>query len=99
MIALLFASILGGTVTLAALWPYGALLAFLCAPFGGSLLALLAAVLVAYRRRGENLDLDLDQTADQMVALLNKVAQQGRQREGVEPISTDAREGPRSLAS
>jgi hypothetical protein len=49
VIVLLFASLLGGTITFALLWPHGALVAVLCAPFGGSTMAVLVDGLVARR--------------------------------------------------
>ncbi len=50
MILLLVAALLGGFMTMAVLWPHGALVALACAPFGGSLLALMAGLLLAFLR-------------------------------------------------
>ena len=52
IIVLLFASLLGGGITLALLWPCGALVAVLCAPFGGSTMMLLVGGLIARRGAG-----------------------------------------------
>ena len=50
MIVLLAAALIGGLVTFAALLPYGVLIAFLGAPFGGSFLTLIAGLLLAFVR-------------------------------------------------
>jgi membrane associated rhomboid family serine protease len=50
MIVSLFAALVGGIVTLAGLLPYGALIALISMPFGGSLAALLAGLLLAVLR-------------------------------------------------
>ncbi len=50
MIPLLFATLAGGALTFAFLWPYGLLLAIAGAPFGASLLTLCAALFIALRR-------------------------------------------------
>ena len=50
MIVLLIAALAGGIVTLAGLLPYGALVALVSMPFGGSLAALLAGLLLAVLR-------------------------------------------------
>jgi hypothetical protein len=50
MALLLVAALLGGVMTFAVLLPYGILTALLAAPFGGSLLTLMAGVLLAYLR-------------------------------------------------
>ena len=47
MIVLVFAALIGGFGTLAVFWPYGAFTALVAAPFGGSLLALVAGLLLA----------------------------------------------------
>ncbi len=49
VIVLALAAWIGGLITVVALWPFGWLIAFAGAPFGGSLLALAAAVLVVLR--------------------------------------------------
>ncbi len=50
VIVLMAAALVGGFATLIALWPLGPIIALASAPFGGSLLALVAALLVALRR-------------------------------------------------
>jgi hypothetical protein len=50
VILLVVAAWIGGSVTFAALWPYGALTALLSAPFGGSFLALIAGLWLAILR-------------------------------------------------
>jgi hypothetical protein len=47
MFLILAAAVLGGAVTIAALWHLSAVIAFLAAPFGGSLAAGLAVVFAA----------------------------------------------------
>jgi hypothetical protein len=47
------ASLLGGLVSCVLLWPYGATIALLSMPFGGSLFVLIAAILVYMRAPGE----------------------------------------------
>jgi hypothetical protein len=49
MVVLIVAAILGGLSTFALLFPYGALAAFIGAPFGGSFLALVVGMLMAFR--------------------------------------------------
>ncbi|MPR12254.1 hypothetical protein [Microvirga tunisiensis] len=44
-----FAALIGGFISCALLWPYGAAIALLSMPFGGSLFALLAAIVVHMR--------------------------------------------------
>ncbi|MBL0408125.1 hypothetical protein JKG68_29980 [Microvirga aerilata] len=58
MALLLVAALLGGLMTFAVLLPSGILTALVAAPFGGSLLTLIAGLLLAYlrtkaERRGE----------------------------------------------
>ncbi|MBM1172059.1 hypothetical protein [Microvirga arabica] len=50
MIVLLIAALVGGIVTFAGLLTYGALIALISMPFGGSLAALLAGLLLAVLR-------------------------------------------------
>ncbi len=50
MIVLLVAALVGGVVSLAVLWPYGALTAFLGAQLGATFLALTAGLLLAFLR-------------------------------------------------
>ena len=50
MMFLLVAAMLGGVVTFVGLLPYGALVALISMPFGGSLAALLAGLLLAMLR-------------------------------------------------
>jgi hypothetical protein len=85
VIVLLFASLLGGAITLALLWPYGALVAVLSAPFGGSTMAVLVGGLLALRGAGydASVDLTLEQGTDEMVAMLRQAAEQGRQTESL----------------
>ncbi len=45
VIVLLVAAIMGSFLTIALLWPLGALIAFAAAPFGGGMLVLVVAVL------------------------------------------------------
>lgn len=47
VILMMISAIIGAAITIALLWPYGMALAFLGAPVGGSLLALVVALLVA----------------------------------------------------
>jgi hypothetical protein len=47
------AGIIGGAATFAALWPYGALIALIAAPFGASLSALLVGALKVLRSSGK----------------------------------------------
>jgi hypothetical protein len=90
IIVLLFASLLGGVITLALLWPYGALVAVLSAPFGGSTMALLVGGLIARRGAGydESLDRNQEQATDEMVAVLRQAAELGRLSEGLPALST-----------
>jgi hypothetical protein len=83
VIVLLFASLLGGVITLALLWPYGALLAVLSAPLGGSTMAVLVGGLIALRgaEHGESVDPTLEQATDEMVALLRQAAELGHPSE------------------
>ncbi len=46
MLLLLIAALIGELITLAVLWPYGALVAFIGASFGASALTLIVALLV-----------------------------------------------------
>jgi len=46
MIFLVFAALVGSTATVASLWSTSVLLALICAPFGGSALAAVAAALL-----------------------------------------------------
>jgi hypothetical protein len=46
-------ALVGGLVSCVLLWPYGAAIALLSMPFGGSLFALIAAVLIYMRAPGE----------------------------------------------
>jgi hypothetical protein len=79
MILLILGGVVGGGVTFLALWPFGGVLAFLAAPFGASLLALVAGSYLAWmrtkdHRRGES---GSDET-DRMIAALNHAAEAGR---------------------
>jgi hypothetical protein len=46
-------ALVGGLISCVLLWPYGAAIALLSIPFGGSLLALLTAILVYMRVSSE----------------------------------------------
>ncbi len=46
MLLLLIAALVGELITLTVLWPYGALVAFIGAPFGASALTLIVALLM-----------------------------------------------------
>jgi hypothetical protein len=48
-----FVSLLGGLISCVLLWPYGATIALLSIPFGGSLSVLLVAFFVYWRASGE----------------------------------------------
>ncbi len=50
MIVLLAAALVGGLGSFVVLWPFGALAAFLGAQLGGTFLALMAGLLLAWRR-------------------------------------------------
>src|SRR3954471_2897620 len=79
IIVLIAASLLGGVITLAFLWPYGALVAVLSAPFGGSMTALLVGGLIALRGAGydESFDRNQEQATEEMVALLRACLRRG----------------------
>ena len=51
MILVLPTALIGASVTFALLWPHGAFLALVSAPFGGSFLALLAGLLLTFLER------------------------------------------------
>jgi hypothetical protein len=51
MIVAISVSFIGAFITTTLLWPYGPLLALISAPFGGSFLALLAGLLLTFRKR------------------------------------------------
>jgi hypothetical protein len=53
---------LGGLVSCVLLWPYGVAIALLSMPFGGSLFALIAAILV-YMRASDEAAPSVDRTA------------------------------------
>jgi hypothetical protein len=58
MALLLVATLLGGFITFALLWPYGILVALVGAPFGGSFLCLMAGLLLALLRTRAERDVD-----------------------------------------
>ncbi|WP_404289307.1 hypothetical protein ACD578_24520 [Microvirga sp. RSM25] len=62
VITYLAAALIGAGFSCVLLWPYGAAIAFLSMPFGGSLLAVIAAVLV-YMRASDETELS-DEHAD-----------------------------------
>ncbi|PVE22048.1 hypothetical protein DC522_23085 [Microvirga sp. KLBC 81] len=49
VLVFMVSALIGAAATLGALWPLGAAIALIGAPFGGSLLALLVAVLLTAR--------------------------------------------------
>jgi len=49
MLFIVMSGILGAGVTFVVLWPYGAFIAFLGAPFGGALFAALAGLWLGWR--------------------------------------------------
>ncbi len=53
MFLLIPAAITGGATTAVLLWPFGVLVALIAAPFGGSLLAVVAAGFLAWQSSGE----------------------------------------------
>jgi hypothetical protein len=53
VIVYIVAALVGGIVSCILLWPYGAAMALLSMPFGGSLFALLAGILVYMRASDE----------------------------------------------
>jgi hypothetical protein len=91
VIVLLFASLLGCAITFALLWPYGALVAVLSAPLGGSTTAALVDGLIALRGAGydESLDPTLEQATDKMVAMLRQMAEQGRRSESLPALPNE----------
>lgn len=56
MFVLVTAALIGGVISTVSLWDYGILIAFGCAPFGGSLLAFVAAVAFSNMRGGPGSD-------------------------------------------
>lgn len=82
MVLLVFVAIAGGLAAGAAVAPFGLLAALLAAPMGGSLCAVVAA-LVLMRLRGPAVpsDVDLDAQTDAMVADLRGVAAQARSQD------------------
>jgi hypothetical protein len=71
MIVLVFAGLLGGVATAALAAPVGVLAAICAAPFGGSLLAVIAGLVLASRRSGEGEE--AYDTTDKQVAALRSV--------------------------
>ena len=94
VIVLLFASLLGGSITLALLWPYGVLVAVLGAPFGGSIMTVLVGGFLALRGPGhdESRNLAREQATDEMVALLSKPPSRGAGPRA-RPLSRPTRDG------
>ncbi|WP_375410384.1 hypothetical protein [uncultured Methylobacterium sp.] len=74
MILLMFAALGGGLATVSVLAPFGAVAAAACAPIGGSLCAVLAAVYITRQREEAGSQEDLDAQADAMVATLRDLA-------------------------
>ena len=58
VIVYIVTALVGGFVSCILLWPYGAAIALLSMPFGGSLFSLLAGVLVYMRASGEAVSSD-----------------------------------------
>jgi hypothetical protein len=77
VILLMFAALGGGLATLSILAPFGAVVAAACAPIGGSLSAVLAAVYITRRRDEAGGQADLDAQTDAMVAALRELAARG----------------------
>ena len=50
VVAIAVFALIGGLITVVLLWPHGALVALVGAPFGGSFTALVVAFLLAWRR-------------------------------------------------
>jgi hypothetical protein len=71
MIVLIFAGLLGGAATAALAAPIGILAAVCAAPFGGSLLAVVAGLVLASRRGGAGEE--AYDTTDKQVAALRSV--------------------------
>lgn len=82
MILLMFAALGGGLATLSVVAPFGAVAAAACAPIGGSLCAVLAAVYITRHREEDRGDADLDAQADAMVATLRELAARGPEAQG-----------------
>ncbi|NEU12365.1 hypothetical protein G3T14_09480 [Methylobacterium sp. BTF04] len=79
MFALMFAAIGGGIATVSVMAPTGLIPAFLSAPIGGSLCALLAAIHISRRPSEDGISQDeLDAQTDEMVAALRSMAAQGK---------------------
>ncbi len=82
MLLIVFVAIAGGLLTAAAMVPYGPLIALLGAPFGGSLCAAVAAlVILQLRGPAYRSDEDLDARTDAMVADLQGILAQARRQE------------------
>jgi hypothetical protein len=71
MIVLVFAGLVGGIVTAILAAPIGLLAAFCAAPFGGSLLAVVAGLVIASRR--DSASQGAYATTDEQVAALRSV--------------------------
>jgi hypothetical protein len=90
VLLLVFTAIGGGIATASLMWPQGALLSLLSAPFGASLCTLLAACLLTARRGADwQAEPDLDRQADEMVAALRGVS--ASLRDGRADADPDAR--------
>ncbi len=85
MFLLLTSALVGGVFTAAVLWPYVGPLALICAPLGGSLMALVASGYIAWTQGRNELD---DMSTGVQVAELQRIAKLGRaslDAEGDEP--------------
>jgi heme A synthase len=63
LIVYMVTALVGGLVTCVLLWPYGAAIALVSMPFGGSLFTLFAAILI-YMRASDEANSSGDRTAD-----------------------------------
>ena len=84
---LVMASALCGAIITAVVFWENAWLALLGAPFGGSLVALIAAASIAWRNRGHELT---HVGPDELVSELRDAAEQGRERKQLPLPRTDA---------
>ncbi len=91
MVLLMFASLVGASLTFLFLWPWGGLLASAAAPFGGSLFTLVAGIFLAMRRSKpeERFEAVPDET-DAMVAALRQAAAMGRRYEPAPVVAEEA---------
>ena len=96
MLLVVFVAIAGGFLTVAAMVPYGLLVALLSAPLGGSLCAAAAAlVIMKLRGSADQSEENLDAQTDAMVADLRGIAAQAK-RGKVSP--SESQQGGRHVA-